>query len=95
MNKLILTTVLLLIFSITFHSGARDNPFIAKKPEKNSSIKLPAIATKIIGKIMLWQQELNMKLTERVKILKDDKSFKNLLPLILISFLRILRYQLV
>ena len=87
MNKLILITVLLLLFSITLQSGARDNPFIAKKPEKDNSIKLPAVATKIIGKIMMWQQELNTKLTEHVKILKDNKSLKNLLPLILISFL--------
>lgn len=87
MNKLILITVLLLLFSITLQSGARDNPFIAKKPEKDSTIKLPAVATKIIGKILLWQETLNIKLTERVKILKDDKSFKNLFPLIVISFL--------
>ena len=87
MNKLLFITIILFLSLITLQSGARDNPFIAKKPEKSSSIKLPAVATKIIGKIMLWQQELNTRLTERVKILKEDKSFNNLLPLILISFL--------
>ena len=77
----------MLLLMMTLQVGARDNPFIAKKPEKDSSIKLPAAATKIIGKILRWQEKLNTELTERVKKLKNDRSFKALLPLILISFL--------
>ncbi|MGD9157106.1 MAG: hypothetical protein PVG39_01745 [Desulfobacteraceae bacterium] len=87
MSKSLIFLVLLLTFSVTLQAEARDNPFISKKSEKDSSIKLPAVATKIIGKIMMWQQELNTKLTERVKSLKNDKSLKNIFPLILISFL--------
>ena len=87
MNKLFLITFLLFVFSFSLQSYARDNPFIAENPEKDSNIKLPAIATGIIGKIMIWQEELNIKLTRQVKMLKNDNSFRNLLPLVIISFL--------
>ena len=87
MNKIFIILVLLLSFSVTLQLEARDNPFISQKPEKESSIKLPAVANRIIGKILVWQEKLNTELTKRVKKLKGDHSFKNLLPLIFISFL--------
>lgn len=66
---------------------ARDNPFVNKKPEKEEIIKLPSVASGVIGKIMLWQQQLNKKLTAQVKRIKDERSLTALLPLIVISFL--------
>jgi ABC-type nickel/cobalt efflux system permease component RcnA len=86
MNRLFFTIFILLLLLPVLQVAARDNPFISQEPEKNK-IKLPAITTKIIGKVMVWQQDLNTKLTKHVKALKDEKSFKNLFPLILISFL--------
>lgn len=83
-------TVIILILMFLFSSvliEARDNPFVNKKPEKEEIIKLPSVASGVIGKIMLWQQQLNKKLTAQVKRIKDERSLTALLPLIVISFL--------
>jgi ABC-type nickel/cobalt efflux system permease component RcnA len=85
MNKTLIITILLFLF-LSVSAGASDNPFIAKKPEEKGGIKLPAVATSVLGKIMIWQHQLNTKLTEQVKKIKDDRSWNTLLPLIFISF---------
>ena len=64
-------------FSVS--AGASDNPFVAKKPEEKDGIKLPAVATNVLGKIMIWQHQLNTKLTEQVKKIKDERSWNTLL----------------
>ena len=86
MNKALIISILLFLF-FSVSAGASDNPFIAKKPEEKDGIKLPAVATNVLGKIMIWQHQLNTKLTEQVKKIKDERSWNTLLPLIFISFL--------
>jgi ABC-type nickel/cobalt efflux system permease component RcnA len=65
---------------------ARENPFVSKKaPTKE--VKLPSVASKVFARVMLWQHQLNTKLTEKIKQLQDDRSWATLFPLILVSFL--------
>lgn len=85
MSRILIITILIFLFSSVLVE-ARDNPFINKKPVKEG-IKLPAVASGILEKIIIWQHHLNTKLTEQVKKIKDDRSWKTMLPLILISLL--------
>lgn len=86
MNKLLTIIFLTFLLLQPFQGEARDNPFISKKaPQKE--IKLPTIASKVFASIITWQGKLNTRLTEQVKLLKDDRSIETLFPLILISFL--------
>ncbi|MBW1768472.1 MAG: hypothetical protein JRJ65_15680 [Deltaproteobacteria bacterium] len=86
MNKLLTIIFLTFLLLQPFQGEARDNPFISKKaPQKE--IKLPTIASKVFASIIVWQGKLNTRLTEQVKLLKDDRSIETLFPLILISFL--------
>jgi len=86
MNKLLTIIFLTFLLLQPFQGEARDNPFISKKaPQKE--MKLPTIASKVFASIIVWQGKLNTRLTEQVKLLKDDRSIETLFPLILISFL--------
>lgn len=86
MTRLLIIFTAILLFLHPFQAGARDNPFVSEKaPEKE--VKLPAVASKVFAKIILWQNKLNAKLTEQVKKLKADWSWGALFPLILVSFL--------
>jgi ABC-type nickel/cobalt efflux system permease component RcnA len=86
MNKLLTLIIVVFLLLIPFQIEAGDNPFISKKIPKKE-VKLPTIASRALSKIMLWQRQLNTKLTEQVKQLKTEKSWDTILPLILISFL--------
>lgn len=84
MSKTLIIAIFLFLISFV-PAEAGDNPFIARKPEKER-IKLPSVASSVLGKIMAWQHRLNTKLTEQIKEIEDERSLNTLLPLIFISF---------
>jgi nickel/cobalt exporter len=84
MNKSLIIVIFILSFT-TVPAEARDNPFIASQHEEER-IKLPPIVSSVLAKIMVWQHQLNTKLTEQIKKIKDEKTWNTLLPLIFISF---------
>ncbi len=84
MNKALRILLIFLLFSY-ISAEAGDNPFIDKKPEKEG-IRLPSITSSVLGEILIWQRQLNTKLTEQVKKIRNDRSWKTLLPLIYFSF---------
>lgn len=86
MNKILTIIFAILLLLHPFQTEARDNPFISKKAPKKE-VKLPTIASKVFANIMFWQHKLNIKLTEQVKRLKEDRSLKALFTLIFVSFL--------
>lgn len=77
---------LILLLSLHFQAEARENPFVSGKAQ-SKQIELPAFATKAIATIMIWQQKLNTRLSEQVRLLRTDKSWNTLWPLITVCFL--------
>lgn len=86
MNKSLLVIFAILLFVIPLQAEARDNPFVSGKAQ-SKRVELPAFASRALSKIMVWQQELNTRLTEQVRLLKTEKSWETLWPLIMACFL--------
>jgi len=85
MNRTMLI-LFLVLFSFQPCLAEGDNPFVAKKaPDK--TVRLPTMASKFFSRMALWQHELNTVLTGLVKRVKEEGSFKSLIPLVCVSFL--------
>ena len=86
MNRALAIIVGLTLFVVLPQAEGRENPFVSKQaPAKE--IRLPAFASRLMGQVMLWQHELNTKLTEQVRRIKDEKSWQVFWPLMLACFL--------
>ncbi len=86
MNKSVLVFLAILLLLLHSQTGARENPFVSGKSQ-SKRIELPAFASKAFGKIMIWQQKLNSRLSEQVRLLRKEKTWQTLWPLITACFL--------
>jgi len=79
---LIILTTLLLANTLIF---AQDNPFTSDKPRKG--IQYPSFIKKFIKYISSLQRDLNHKITELSKEIKERKSVRPFLIIIFITFI--------
>lgn len=86
MNKSLIVVLAILLFMSLLQAEARDNPFVSgKTPSKR--VELPAFASKALAEIVIWQERLNNRLAEQVRLLRKEKSWETLWPLITACFL--------
>ena len=89
MNKIVGPTIIIAILLSAFIAFSADNPFVSKKSGKKVApfIHYPVFVQKIMNKIAPMQHEFRNKLNILIHQLKNRRSKKTLLLILLISFI--------
>ncbi len=89
MKKYSIIVILIAVLVTQSFLFAQDNPFISKKPEKNTekTIQFPDLIQKFMRQISVLQHRLNHKITELSKELKEKRSAKPILIILFITYI--------